>query len=160
MKPGDSHQMATSEEAVLSVAAPQQMPQDAATASSAVPGSAFSETQETQSVNDTTQMPGQTELQEMDGPQNDFLFLATAQDPVARLPPVDSVRSIPKSQVREDAINLSQTYRWPQQATVDPREPLVSSPLFLLLLALTNDKYRRQKRRVSQPTGSPQGSRM
>ena len=134
VKPGDSHQMSTSEEAVPSVAAPQQMPQDAATASAAVPYSAFSVTQETRSVDDTTQMPGQTELQEIDGPQNDLLFLATAQDPVARLPPVEIVRSIPRSQVREHATNLSQTYRRPQQAMIDPREPLVSSPLFLLLL--------------------------
>ena len=84
--------MSTSEEAALNVAAPQQTPQEElATEPAAVPGSAVSEPEEIRPVDDTTQTSNQTALQEVHGPHDGNLFHATTHDPVASLPPVNTV---------------------------------------------------------------------
>ena len=116
--PRDSHEMSTAEEAVLSVAAPPQIPQEPATEPAVVLGPAFSGTEETRSVDD--------------------LFLATAHDPVASLPSVNTVSFTPRSQVSRHTTHFCQTYRHqPQLEWFDAREPLVRFPLLSTLAFLS-----------------------
>ena len=68
----------------------------AAAGSAVVPDPASSETQETQTVESSTPMPGVAEFQEIHGPQEGVLFLATAQAPVASIP-ANIVRETPRS---------------------------------------------------------------